>query len=174
MGEKGTSRVEINWMSSKEAASYLGVSLQTLYKFIDEGSLAGYHMGRVIRLRYEDVLEFLEGQRIAKGELNQLLRRREPIEIGKKANETLPISRQSSINAAQRRAKLLLQEERERVLKSLEAIDKALSDEDFDDDYLSEVSDETFDRSKGVEEDLTLDGEIVNEVKQEGDGPPDL
>ena len=163
MGDKGADRVEINWMSSKEAASYLGVSLQTLYKFIDDGSLAGYHMGRVIRLRYEDVLEFLEGQRIGKGELNQLLRRREPIEIAKKADETLPISGGRSITAAHRRAKSLLQEERERVLKSLEAIDKALSDEDFDDDYLDEASDGTF-YTSGVEDDSTSDTEMVSGV----------
>ncbi len=173
MGEKDANRAEINWMSSKEAASYLGVSLQTLYKFIDDGALAAYHMGRVIRLRYEDVLEFLEGQRIARGELNQLLRRREPIEVAKKASESPSIPRERSMTAAHLRAKFLLQEERERVLKSLEAIDKVLSDDDFDDDYLAEVSDESI-HSEGVVDDSTSDGEIVSEATPEREDPPDL
>lgn len=60
-------------MSSKEAAEYLGVSLLTLYKFIDSGLLPGYLMGRVIRLKYEDVVAFLEGQRIGPGTLNSVM-----------------------------------------------------------------------------------------------------
>lgn len=144
MGEKESKKLAIDWMSSKEVAAYLGVSLQTLYKFIDDGSLAAYHMGRVIRLRYEDVLEFLKGQRIAKGELNQLLRRNEPTDIAKKVDEAVPMGRTLSITAAHNRAKLLLQEERERILKALEEIDRALTDEDFDDDdFVVDVSDET-------------------------------
>ncbi|MDA8277014.1 MAG: helix-turn-helix domain-containing protein [Actinomycetota bacterium] len=143
MGEKESKKLAIDWMSSKEVAAYLGVSLQTLYKFIDDGSLAAYHMGRVIRLRHEDVLEFLKGQRIAKGELNQLLRRKEPTDIAKKVDEAVSVGRTQSITAAHNRAKLLLQEERERILKALEEIDRALSDEDFDDDYVVDVSDET-------------------------------
>ncbi len=145
MGEKESKKLAIDWMSSKEVAAYLGVSLQTLYKFIDDGSLAAYHMGRVIRLRYEDVLEFLKGQRIAKGELSQLLRRNEPTDIAKKVDEAVPMGRTQSITAAHNRAKLLLQEERERILKALEEIDRALSDEDFDDDdeYVVDVSGET-------------------------------
>lgn len=63
----------ISWMSSKEAAEYLGVSLLTLYRFIDGGLLPGYHMGRVIRVKYEDVVAFLEGQRIGPGTLNSVM-----------------------------------------------------------------------------------------------------
>ncbi|CAG4928880.1 MULTISPECIES: helix-turn-helix domain-containing protein [Acidithrix] len=63
----------IDWMSSKEASEYLGVSLQTLYRFIDSGSLTAYFMGRVIRLKYKDVVEFLEGQRIGRGTLHSIL-----------------------------------------------------------------------------------------------------
>ncbi len=63
----------ISWMSSKEAADYLGVSLLTLYKFIDTGALPGYLMGRVIRVKYDDVLSFLEGQRIGPGTLNSVV-----------------------------------------------------------------------------------------------------
>ena len=142
MGEQDSSKVQINWMSSKEAASYLGVSLQTLYKFIDDGLLAAFHMGRVIRLRYEDVLEFLEGQRIAKGELNQLLRRRESGDLDATPVAVHTKGRSTNITAAHHRAKSFLQEERDRIARALEEIDRALMEDDFDDeDYSSEGSD---------------------------------
>ena len=66
---------KISWMSSKEAAEYLGVSLQTLYRFIDNGSLSAYQMGRVIRLKYSDVLAFIDQNRIGPGTLNSVLSR---------------------------------------------------------------------------------------------------
>jgi excisionase family DNA binding protein len=43
---------EIRWLSTNDAASRLGVSLRTLYKFIDEGQLPAYKFGRVIRLQH--------------------------------------------------------------------------------------------------------------------------
>ncbi len=75
MGSNGASIEKISWMSSKEASEYLGVSLQTLYRFIDDGSLPAYQMGRVIRLKYPEVLEFIEGLRIRPGTLNSVLGR---------------------------------------------------------------------------------------------------
>ncbi len=39
------------WMSTSEAAARLGVTLRTLYRLIDQGDLAAYKLGRVIRLR---------------------------------------------------------------------------------------------------------------------------
>ena len=45
----------IRWLSTKEASEYLGVNLRTLYRFIDEGDLAAYKFGRVIRLKEDDV-----------------------------------------------------------------------------------------------------------------------
>ena len=60
---------KIVWMSTKDAAEYLGVSMQTLYRFIDAGSLPAFQMGRVIRLKYSDLVAFIEGQRIAPGTL---------------------------------------------------------------------------------------------------------
>ena len=50
----------IEWMSSGEAADYLGVGLRTLYKFIDDGKLAGYRFGRVIRLKQSDLEIFID------------------------------------------------------------------------------------------------------------------
>ena len=45
----------IDWMSTADAAEYLGVQSRTLYRFIDEGRLPAYRFGRVIRLKREDV-----------------------------------------------------------------------------------------------------------------------
>jgi len=60
-------------MSTKGASDYLGVNLRTLYRFIDEGDLAAYKFGRVIRLKEEDVVAFVERSRIAPGSLEHLL-----------------------------------------------------------------------------------------------------
>ena len=62
----------IRWMSTKEASERLGVTLRTLYRFIDEGSLPAYKMGRVIRLKEDEVDAFIEGTRIAPGSLEHL------------------------------------------------------------------------------------------------------
>ena len=62
----------IRWMSTKEASDYLGVNLRTLYRFIDEGDLAAYKFGRVIRLKEDDVVAFVEQSRIVPGSLEHL------------------------------------------------------------------------------------------------------
>jgi excisionase family DNA binding protein len=59
-------------MSTKEAAECLGVTLRSLYRFIDEGALVAYKFGRVIRLKEQDVEEFVESCRIAPGSLEHL------------------------------------------------------------------------------------------------------
>src|SRR5437660_511001 len=41
----------IQWLSTKDASERLGVTLRTLYRFIDEGRLPAYQVGRVIRLK---------------------------------------------------------------------------------------------------------------------------
>ena len=43
------------WLSTAEAAEMLEVTVQRIYELIDQGHLAGYRFGRVIRLRREDV-----------------------------------------------------------------------------------------------------------------------
>lgn len=52
------------WMSSAEAAAYLGVNARTLYRLIEEDGLVAYRIGRVIRLQRADVDEYLERCRI--------------------------------------------------------------------------------------------------------------
>jgi excisionase family DNA binding protein len=63
---------QIDWMSTKEAAEHLGVTLRSLYRFIDEGTLPAYKFGRVIRLKAEDVQGFIEACRIPPGSLDHL------------------------------------------------------------------------------------------------------
>lgn len=63
---------QIHWMSTKEAAEHLGVTLRSLYRFIDEGMVTAYKFGRVIRLQQADVDRFIESSRIAPGSLEHL------------------------------------------------------------------------------------------------------
>ena len=63
---------QIRWMSTKEAAEHLGVTLRSLYRFIDEGALAAFKFGRVIRLKSDDVDAFIENCRIPPGSLEHL------------------------------------------------------------------------------------------------------
>ncbi len=60
------------WLSTGEAAARLGVNRRTLYRFIDGGELPAYKMGRVIRLRENEVDAFLETRRIQPGDLANL------------------------------------------------------------------------------------------------------
>lgn len=59
-------------MSTKEASERLGVTLRTLYRFLDEGQVPGYKFGRVIRLKEADVEGFIEASRIPPGSLEHL------------------------------------------------------------------------------------------------------
>ena len=62
----------IRWMNTREASEHLGVTLRTLYRFINEGQLDAYKFGRVIRLKEADVESFIEASRIAPGALEHL------------------------------------------------------------------------------------------------------
>ena len=63
---------EIIWLGTKEAARRLGVTPRTLYRFIDEGGLPAYRLGRVIRLKQTDIDQFIETCRIEPGTLEHL------------------------------------------------------------------------------------------------------
>lgn len=63
---------EQEWLGTKDAASRLGVTLRSLYRFIDEGDLAAYKFGRVIRLKQSDVDRYMESCRIQPGQLEHL------------------------------------------------------------------------------------------------------
>jgi excisionase family DNA binding protein len=62
----------IRWMSTKDASERLGVTLRTLYRFIDEGRLPAYQVGRVIRLKAEELEAFIDSLRITPGTLSHL------------------------------------------------------------------------------------------------------
>jgi excisionase family DNA binding protein len=62
----------IQWMGTREACERLGVTLRTLYRFIDEGQLPAYKMGRVIRLQAAELDAFIERTRIQPGSLEHL------------------------------------------------------------------------------------------------------
>jgi excisionase family DNA binding protein len=62
----------IIWLSTAAAARRLGITSRTLYRFIDEGDLPAYRFGRVIRLKQDDVDQYIETCRIAPGSLEHL------------------------------------------------------------------------------------------------------
>lgn len=62
----------IRWLSTAEAATRLGVTPRTLYRFIDEGQVPAYRFGRVIRLKAHEVDAFIEACRIEPGTLEHL------------------------------------------------------------------------------------------------------
>ena len=64
------SAAEINWLNTAKAAERLGVTPRTLYRFIDDGQLPAYRFGRVIRLKENEVDEFIERCRISPGTLD--------------------------------------------------------------------------------------------------------
>ena len=65
----------IHWLSTKEASERLGVTLRSLYRFIDEGDLVAYKFGRVIRFQESDVDRFIEASRISPGASSTSIRR---------------------------------------------------------------------------------------------------
>ena len=66
----GVSMNDITWLNTAETARRLGVTSRTLYRFIDEGQLPAYRLGRVIRLKESEVDEFIESCRIEPGTLD--------------------------------------------------------------------------------------------------------
>ncbi len=61
-----------DWLSTKEAASALGLTPRTLYRLIDEGQLPAYRFGRVIRLKQSEIDQFVGTSRIEPGSLEHL------------------------------------------------------------------------------------------------------
>ncbi|HAB57825.1 MAG: DNA-binding protein [Acidimicrobiaceae bacterium] len=63
---------DITWLSTASAAERLGITPRTLYRFIDEGQLAAYKFGRVIRLKQDDVDAYIESCRVEPGSMSHL------------------------------------------------------------------------------------------------------
>ena len=49
------------WLKLPEAAEYVGVSLATVYRWIKAGKLTLHKVGKVSRVKKEDVDRLLEG-----------------------------------------------------------------------------------------------------------------
>ncbi len=62
----------IQWVGSNEASEYLGLTLRTLYRLIDEGQVPCYQFGRVYRLKKEDLDQLIENCRVKPGKLRHL------------------------------------------------------------------------------------------------------
>lgn len=62
----------VDWLSTADAANALGITARTLYRFINQGDIAAYRFGRVIRVKRVDVEAFIESSRIEPGTLDHL------------------------------------------------------------------------------------------------------
>ena len=63
---------DIEWLSTAEASSRLGINTRTLYRLIDAGKIDAYKFGRVIRIQAKDVEAFVESARVEPGSLEHL------------------------------------------------------------------------------------------------------
>lgn len=63
---------DIEWLSTQEASRRLGITTRTLYRFVDQGDLPAYRMGRVIRVKATDIDAFIDASRIEPGTLEHL------------------------------------------------------------------------------------------------------
>lgn len=67
--EEGTAQDQ-EWLSTKEAAAWLGIQVAVLLRVINEGSLRAYRPGlRNIRIRRSDLEAYLESRVIEPGSL---------------------------------------------------------------------------------------------------------
>jgi excisionase family DNA binding protein len=72
MADGASMTEQITWLSTKDASERLGITLRSLYRFIDEGDLVAYKFGRVIRIQEADVDRFIQASRISPGSLEHL------------------------------------------------------------------------------------------------------
>ena len=63
----------VEWLSTGAAATRRGVTTPSRYRFIDDGRLSAYRMGRVIRLKAADVAAFETTCRSQPGSLSHLV-----------------------------------------------------------------------------------------------------
>ena len=61
------------WMSVQAAARELEVTTRTIYRFINDGKLTAYRIGRVYRIRRSDLEEFLTDATLQPGDLDHLV-----------------------------------------------------------------------------------------------------
>jgi excisionase family DNA binding protein len=61
------------WLSVEGAGRTLGIGPQTVYGLINRGELVAYRIGRVYRIRIEDIAAYLESARVKPGDLRHLM-----------------------------------------------------------------------------------------------------
>jgi excisionase family DNA binding protein len=61
------------WLSVQSAADELEVTPRTIYRFINDGKLAAYRIGRVYRIRRSDLEQFLMSAAVQPGDLDHLV-----------------------------------------------------------------------------------------------------
>jgi excisionase family DNA binding protein len=66
------SEEDLRWLSTRDAAAYLGITPRTVYKLIDTEQLRAYRFGRVIRIRGRDLDTYIDNARIQPGSLRHL------------------------------------------------------------------------------------------------------
>ena len=71
-GPTGSPSEELRWMSTRQAAAYLGITSRTVYKLIDTDQLRAHRFGRVIRIRGRDLDTYIDSARIQPGSLRHL------------------------------------------------------------------------------------------------------
>lgn len=54
---------EIKYLTPYEVAELIKVETTTVYSYRKQGLLIGYHIGRLLRFREDDVISFMESQR---------------------------------------------------------------------------------------------------------------
>ena len=59
---------EWQWLSTADTAAALSVTQRTVYRMIDNGQLAAYRIGRLVRVRRCDLEAYLEAARIQPGD----------------------------------------------------------------------------------------------------------
>lgn len=60
------------WLGTTASSKRLGITTRTLYRFINEGQIPAYRLGRVIRLKLSDIDGFIESCRIEPGTIGHL------------------------------------------------------------------------------------------------------
>ncbi len=73
MTSPGNEEAVPHWMSVQSAAAELEVTTRTIYRFINDGKLAAYRIGRVYRIRREDLDSFLSDAVLRPGDLDHLV-----------------------------------------------------------------------------------------------------
>lgn len=60
------------WLGTPQVAEELGLTPRTVYGLVNRGELAAHRFGRVIRVRREDLDDFLRRSRVQPGSLDHL------------------------------------------------------------------------------------------------------